>query len=239
VDPLVDETGQPYAYTGDDPANFVDPSGLGLIPSWVSSDISNLGHGVISMGGCLESFGCFSPQGLANVGAGFANVATQTADGVICTLSAEQTCPTWSVGAPYPCGPQGSYQVGEAAFFGLGFAIPGGDEADAGSVASEALAASPAELSRGINVSDLNMTETVQNEAAAFAKDGTLTRPYINSPLTIQNIIDSAAPTADPGGVSSAVRWDAPGTFNGSSGTYELVIDSKTNTILHFVFTSG
>jgi hypothetical protein len=28
VDPLVDETGQPYAYTGDDPVNGVDPSGL-------------------------------------------------------------------------------------------------------------------------------------------------------------------------------------------------------------------
>jgi hypothetical protein len=28
VDPLVDETGQPYPYTGDDPVNGVDPSGL-------------------------------------------------------------------------------------------------------------------------------------------------------------------------------------------------------------------
>jgi uncharacterized protein RhaS with RHS repeats len=28
VDPLVDETGQPYAYTGDDPVNAVDPNGL-------------------------------------------------------------------------------------------------------------------------------------------------------------------------------------------------------------------
>jgi len=27
VDPLVDETGQPYAYTGDDPVNGVDPTG--------------------------------------------------------------------------------------------------------------------------------------------------------------------------------------------------------------------
>jgi hypothetical protein len=28
IDPLVDETGQPYAYTGDDPVNGVDPLGL-------------------------------------------------------------------------------------------------------------------------------------------------------------------------------------------------------------------
>ena len=27
MDPLVDETGQPYAYTGDDPVNLTDPIG--------------------------------------------------------------------------------------------------------------------------------------------------------------------------------------------------------------------
>ena len=27
MDPLVDETGQPYAYTGDDPVNLIDPTG--------------------------------------------------------------------------------------------------------------------------------------------------------------------------------------------------------------------
>jgi hypothetical protein len=131
VDPLVDETGQPYAYTGDDPINALDPSGLGLIPSWVSSAADSIGHGVISVGECLENYDCLSPEGLANAGAGFADQAAQLLDGLICTGTSEQTCPTWSVGAPYPCGPQGSYQVGEAAFFGVGFAIPGGDESDA------------------------------------------------------------------------------------------------------------
>ena len=32
VDPLVDETGQPYAYTGDDPVNALDPSGAAASP---------------------------------------------------------------------------------------------------------------------------------------------------------------------------------------------------------------
>jgi hypothetical protein len=32
VDPLVDETGQPYAYTDDDPVNAVDPNGLDCGP---------------------------------------------------------------------------------------------------------------------------------------------------------------------------------------------------------------
>jgi hypothetical protein len=247
VDPLVDETGQPYAYTGDDPVNGTDPMGLfcllGTNPGGGcrgASEAKSAVNGLVETGTCLENSNCLSPQGLANAGAGFADQAAQLVDGLICNGSNEEYCPTWSVGAPFPCGPEGSYQVGEVAFFGLGFVVPGGDEADAASAASEsAIAASPAELASRIDVATLSMTNTVQNEAADFAKNGSLNRPYISSPLTIQNIVDSALPVADPGGVPTAVRWDAPGTFRGSPGTYQLVIDAKTNTILHFMFTSG
>ena len=48
VDPLVDETGQPYAYTGDDPVNANDPMGLasggicGILPGCgVVTDVQN------------------------------------------------------------------------------------------------------------------------------------------------------------------------------------------------------
>jgi RHS repeat-associated protein len=37
VDPLVDETGQPYAYTGDDPVNMVDSLGTITCPSWLGA----------------------------------------------------------------------------------------------------------------------------------------------------------------------------------------------------------
>jgi guanyl-specific ribonuclease Sa len=139
VDPLVDETGQPYAYTGDDPINALDPSGLGLIPSWLSSAVSSVEHGAIGVGECLENYDCFSPKGLANVAAGFANGATQIADGAICSLSAEQTCPSWSVGAPFPCDSPGSYQVGELGLLAVGFLLPGGDESDLASDLAPAL----------------------------------------------------------------------------------------------------
>jgi len=36
VDPLVDETGQPYAYTGDDPVNAIDPLGMITCGGWLS-----------------------------------------------------------------------------------------------------------------------------------------------------------------------------------------------------------
>lgn len=55
----------------------------------------------------------------------------------------------------------------------------------------------------------------------------------------MQEIIDSKLPATDPRGVPGALRWDVQGTMNGSKGTYELVVDPKTNTVLHFLFKSG
>jgi RHS repeat-associated protein len=46
VDPLVDATGQPYAYTGDDPVNGVDPLGL-----WSLNPISDAEEGWNDTGG--------------------------------------------------------------------------------------------------------------------------------------------------------------------------------------------
>lgn len=83
----------------------------------------------------------------------------------------------------------------------------------------------------GIDPDNLDRTGTV----ASHAGD----RPYINSPTTIRNIIESADPIPDPGGVPGALRWDVSGTFQGSSGVFELVIDPTTNRILHFLFRSS
>jgi hypothetical protein len=43
----------------------------------------------------------------------------------------------------------------------------------------------------------------------------------------------------DPGGVPGGLRWDTPGALNGREGTWELVIDTKTNTVIHFNFVTG
>jgi len=43
VDPLVDETGQPYAYTGDDPVNNSDPTGMITCGGWIP-----IGCGVVT-----------------------------------------------------------------------------------------------------------------------------------------------------------------------------------------------
>ena len=133
VDPLVDATGQTYVYTGDDPVNGVDPSGLSWYdPSWASPALDSVGSGLTSLGECLGSLSCLSPEGLANAGAGFADQAAQLVDSLICNGTSQLTCPTWSVGAPFPCGPQGSYQAGETEFFITSLFVGGmsGDLAD-------------------------------------------------------------------------------------------------------------
>jgi hypothetical protein len=37
----------------------------------------------------------------------------------------------------------------------------------------------------------------------------------------------------------SSSRWDVPGLFRGSAGTFELVIDQSTNRIFDLLFRSG
>ena len=70
------------------------------------------------------------------------------------------------------------------------------------------------------------------------------TRPYLKSPSTIREIMAAGKPIPDPGiagkpGIPGALRWDVPGALNGTTGTWELVYDPKTNTVVHMLFTSA
>ncbi len=60
---------------------------------------------------------------------------------------------------------------------------------------------------------------------------GELSRPYMKSPLTINEIMAGRQPIPDPRGVPGGLRWDVPGTFRGSEGTWELVIHPETEMI--------
>ena len=104
-----------------------------------------------------------------------------------------------------------------------------------------------------IDVSSLKMTKTVEDHfyeftgktkinketSVALQYKGESSRPYVKSAGTntiLDEIIKAMDPIPDPRGVPNTVRWDVPGTFNGKSGTWELVINKETNTILHFLF---
>lgn len=99
------------------------------------------------------------------------------------------------------------------------------------------LASDDAVAARGV-VGGFKMTETVAKHAADVVTKGPfkgeLARPFLNSPLTIGEIRAAGKGIADPGGVAGALRWDVPGAFRGSQGTWELVM--KDDLILHFNF---
>jgi len=77
------------------------------------------------------------------------------------------------------------------------------------------------------NADRLQRTATVMNNVA--------TRPYIQSTQFIQQIMLSGSPMPDPG-TAAGLKWVVPGTFNGSQGVFDLVINPDTHTILHFLF---
>jgi RHS repeat-associated protein len=87
-----------------------------------------------------------------------------------------------------------------------------------------------------IDVNDLKLSRTVQEHTGDITKRGTPARPYNESRLTMQEIMMGSTPRPDPGGVPGGLRWDTPGSLNGKQGTWELVIDTRTNTVLHYNF---
>jgi RHS repeat-associated protein len=82
------------------------------------------------------------------------------------------------------------------------------------------------------------LTATVAAKAAS--------RPYVNSPLVIREIMHAGKSVPDPGGIPGGVRWDVPGGFLPASkccatgtpptpGTWELVM-GPDGLIYHFLF---
>ncbi len=88
----------------------------------------------------------------------------------------------------------------------------------------------------GIDVEALTLTRTVANHLDDVSKLGVPARPYLNSRLVMREIMEAGKAVPDPGGVPGALRWDVPGAVSGTKGTWELVIDPKSSTVLHFVF---
>lgn len=95
-----------------------------------------------------------------------------------------------------------------------------------------------------VQVGDYTLTDTVaghlgERVGGVGEYSGSLSRPYLQSPSTINEIIATGKGVPDPGGVSGALRYDVPGEFRGSAGNWELVVDPNTKTIYHFNFTTG
>jgi RHS repeat-associated protein len=118
---------------------------------------------------------------------------------------------------------------------GVGFAaealgLVGGGSAAGGTVGDISVVSFEGAGAAEGSATELQLTKTVANHAAS--------RPYVNSELLAREIMSTGRGVADPGGVATALRWDVPGAFNGTEGIWELVVDQRINTILHFLFKS-
>nr|WP_294860052.1 RHS repeat-associated core domain-containing protein [uncultured Fluviicola sp.] len=118
-----------------------------------------------------------------------------------------------------------SFQAGM--FLGsIPLSLPGaaiGASAEAGIIAEEGATGGI----EAIEMGQYNITKTVANNLP--------TRPYINSPSTITNIMKSGNGTPDAF-FKGGMNWKVPGAFNGSNGIFELGMNPQSRTIYHFLF---
>ena len=91
-----------------------------------------------------------------------------------------------------------------------------------------------------IGVSEYTYTKTAAKHFSDIVKKGTykgeLSRPYMNSPLTIQEIMRAGKGIPDAT-FKGGVNWKVPGVFRDAQGIWELGINPKTKVIYHFNFT--
>jgi RHS repeat-associated protein len=109
----------------------------------------------------------------------------------------------------------------------------------AGGAAEGAAKGAEGAAASGIDAEALTLTKTLEGHLSDVTKLGTKARPYGDSRLVMREIMDAGKAVPDPGGVPGGLRWDVPGAVNGSKGSWELVIDPQTSTVLHFVFKSA
>ena len=80
------------------------------------------------------------------------------------------------------------------------------------------------------NAGNLNYSKTVLGHLSE--------RAYTYSTQIIRMIMESATPIKDLS-LSNGLKWVVPGSYNGASGVWELVINTETNTIVHYLFRSA
>ena len=92
-----------------------------------------------------------------------------------------------------------------------------------------------------VKVGKYKYTQTVAKHFWKLVKKGPykgeLSRPFMSSPLTVQEIMKAGKGIPDAT-FKGGFNWRVPGVFRDSEGIWELGINPKTNIIYHFNFTN-
>jgi len=250
-----------YAYVGNDPVNGRDPSG-----TFAVCYNPDLGHPCASKPNTQTGGGGGGAAGAGSGGGGGGGLSAPDADGYSFNNSAiaaaTGSSPTFQggplngqsfAGTSYVSPGQLGFNSAVAAYggyyvnngnsltfhstavdtaVGMGvIAATGPLAVEIGALGLTGYAAGGAAATETAATSEYTLTQTATNNLA--------TRPYINSPLTVQEIESTGLGVPDPGGIPGALRYDVPGSFRGSTGAYELVIHPEDRIIYHFLFRSG
>jgi hypothetical protein len=93
-----------------------------------------------------------------------------------------------------------------------------------------------------VRATDLTLGRGVTQHLNKIAMDptkpwyGERARPFLDSRLLMQEIMDAAPPIRDPRGMPNYLRWDVPGYFRGRYGMWELVVNIRNREVTHFNF---
>jgi len=210
-----------FAYCTNDPVNNIDEDG-----NWKLSNKAKFGIGMLALAGALA----------LTVATGGA--ATPVLVGVVGSTLAGGAI---GGGIGYITG--GTKGLKKGIVNGAADGFMWGSIGAVGAVAGKVIKGSKAFIAVKGSVSQTKSVTKIINAATKLKYTRTAlshisSRPYMKSTLTIQQIMKTGKPVADSS-LKNGYKWVVSGTYNGTKGTWELVVNASNNTIVHFLFKTG
>ncbi|GAB6870446.1 RHS repeat domain-containing protein [Bacteroides rodentium] len=255
VDPSAENyfNSSPYAYCGNSPINRIDPDGMDWYEN-ANGDLrwqegSETLEGYTNIGSCASiRFGEESYLNFYQNGGVKANQAVNAFD----LIASDDKLQNLFLGKDSPLSEDSKSSlfnslnsrsmdaiarpIGEAVV-GLGTGELGG--ALLGKAVGWAAGKVAGKVASRAEISEYVYTKTAAKHFSEIVKKGTykgeITRPYMNSPLTIQEIMQAGKGIPDAT-FKGGVNWKVPGVFREAQGIWELGINPKTKVIYHFNF---
>ena len=214
--------GNLYAYCGNCPVNMVDDNGH--LPKWIT-DFTR---------GFIDGFG--------NAAKGLLNAFLQPLQTLKSILSLKNFISGWFSGLTV--GWRILYSIVRGNFYKAGVLY--GGHIFRGFVVLVTWAVGQAFVKIAGVIRQTVAVKDLINSVNKFKLSNTITkhipvRPYMNSTQIIQNIMKAAKPVKDAS-LKNGYKWSVQGTWwqrgwaNVKTGTWELVVDANTKTIVHMLF---
>ena len=198
--------GNMWAYCLNNPVNMFDANGELTLPNWAKVVIG-IAATAAAVAITVATGGTAAPV-IASV------VASTVGSAVIGAVKSRVETGNWE-------------NAGKSALDGASNGLMWGGIGALGGAAIKAVKYARAVKDTKAAVETLSYTRTAASHASS--------RTYMNSSLTIREIMNAAKPKPDEY-IRKGLKWVVEGGMNGKAGVWELVVDSSKKTIVHFLF---